>query len=128
MSDSGTAAVNATNKRRMKMNQYDHEDAFREANRFAGGKTKLADALKFVEKDYQAREIILHALETYQGLFDAFIAGVAWAREDAKKQDGALQECEVQGFDNRDDGFYLMVSPAIQIRKGMRLRELPKSI
>jgi hypothetical protein len=110
------------------MNQYDHEDAFKDANRFAGGRTKIADALKLADTEYQARAIILHAQETYQGLFDALIAGVDWAREQNKKQDGALQECEVGGFENREDGTWFLLSPAVRIYKGMRLRELPKSV
>jgi hypothetical protein len=37
------------------------------------------------------------------------------------------QTVEVLGFDNRDDGFYLKVDPAVRIYKGMRLRELPRN-
>lgn len=72
----------------MTVNEYDHEDAFKAANRCAGRYVKLADAIKFAESKDQARLIILDCQERYQFLFDAFIEGVAWGRENPRVGNG----------------------------------------
>ncbi len=69
------------------MNPYDHEDAFKSANRCAGRLTKLADALKTAETDLQARMIISDCQEKYQAIFDAFIEGVEYGRRNPKRVD-----------------------------------------
>lgn len=59
---------------------YDHEDAFKAANRCAGKRTKLADALKMADTADQGRLIILDCQEKYENLFEAFIEGVEYGR------------------------------------------------
>lgn len=67
------------------MNPYDHEDAFKDANLCAGRKTKLSEALKMAPDKDVARLIIADSQDRYQSLFDAFIEGVAYGRENPKK-------------------------------------------
>lgn len=67
------------------MNPYDHEDAFKSANRCAGRLTNLSEALKVADNENQARLIIEDCQDKYRKIFDAFIEGVAWAREQAKE-------------------------------------------
>ena len=66
------------------MNNYDHEDAFNSANIFAGGRTKLAEALKLATDKCQASKIIEDAQRQYENLFDAFIEGVDYGRKHPK--------------------------------------------
>ncbi len=68
------------------MNAYDHEDAFKPANRCAGAKTKIGEALKMADTQDQARLILLDLQERYQALFDAFIEGVDWGRKNPKAE------------------------------------------
>lgn len=63
------------------MNEYEHEDAIRDANLCAGRRTKLADALKSVTDKQQGLRIISEAQDRYLDIFEAFIEGVAWARD-----------------------------------------------
>ena len=67
------------------MNSYDHEDAFRDANLHAGKVTDMPTALHSVQNLDHARVIIADLQFQYDRVFEAFIAGVAWAREDMKK-------------------------------------------
>lgn len=67
------------------MNDYDHEDAFKEANRCAGRLTNLAEALKTAESRDQASRIIKDAQEVYLNLFNAFIEGVDYGRRNPRK-------------------------------------------
>ncbi len=69
------------------MNEYDHEDAFKSANRCAGRLTNLADALKMADTKDQARLIILDCQEKYQNLFTAFIEGVEYGRRNPKEME-----------------------------------------
>lgn len=69
----------------MSINTYDHEDAFQSANRCAGRRTQIADALKLANNQDQARAIILDAQKKYEDIFESFIEGVAWAREEFKR-------------------------------------------
>ncbi len=69
------------------MNIYDHEDAFKAANRCAGRLTSLADALKSAETNTQARLIIQDAQEKYEKLFNAFIEGVEFGRQNPKNKE-----------------------------------------
>lgn len=68
------------------MNIYDHEDAFKFANRIAGKLTKLSDALKICNTQEQARLVILDCQEKYEALFEAFIAGVDYGRKNPKDE------------------------------------------
>lgn len=67
------------------MNQYDHEDAFKDANLFAGSKTALADALKWCSDKDTARKIIEDAQRQHLNLFEAYIAGVEYGRLNPKE-------------------------------------------
>ena len=69
------------------MNIYDHEYAFKEANLCAGRRTKLADALGTAMDQHTARLIIQDCQDKYTNVFEAFIEGVAYARELAKIDD-----------------------------------------
>lgn len=62
------------------MNHYDHEDAFKEANLCAGRAVNLPEAIKLSLNKDQARLMILQCQDQYLALFDAFIQGVAWGR------------------------------------------------
>jgi hypothetical protein len=62
----------------------DHEDAFKEANRCAGRKTKLSDVLKHAITKEQAQLVIFDSQEKYKDLFDAFIEGVDYGRKNPK--------------------------------------------
>lgn len=68
------------------MNVYDHEDAFKSANRHAGSVVKLGDAIKHVTDRDSAVRIIDDCRNHYEDLFDAFISGVAWARQEEKNK------------------------------------------
>lgn len=68
------------------MNTYDHEDAFRDANLHAGRVIDLPAGLKTARSMDQARAMIGTMQDQYEKLFEAFIAGVAWAREEAKQR------------------------------------------
>lgn len=68
------------------MNPYDHEDAFKDANRCAGRTTQLAEALKQVETQTQARTIILDCQNQYEALFNAFIEGVEYGRKNPRSE------------------------------------------
>lgn len=62
------------------MNEYDHEDAFKYANRCAGRLTALADALKLSESKEQGQRIISVCMDNYEKLFTAFLEGVDFGR------------------------------------------------
>lgn len=66
------------------LNEYDHEDAFKDANLCAGRKTNLSDALKFCRDKDTARQIIGDLQGKHQALFEAFIEGVEWGRRHPK--------------------------------------------
>lgn len=66
------------------MNVYDHEDAFKSANRCAGRLTAMPDALKMADTQEQARLILLDLQDRYAKLFDAFIEGVEYGRSHPK--------------------------------------------
>lgn len=63
------------------MNEYDHEDAFKNANLCAGRLTKLSEALKFIKDRDTACAIILDCQKKYNDLFTAFIEGVDYGRK-----------------------------------------------
>lgn len=66
------------------MNHYDHEDAFKDANRCAGRRTKLSDALKVAANVDSARVIIEDCQEKYLTIFEAFLEGVEYGRRNPK--------------------------------------------
>lgn len=66
------------------MNEYDHGDAFKDANLHAGRVVSLPEVLKRVTSKEQARAAIGEALVTYENLFTAFIAGVDYGRKNPK--------------------------------------------
>jgi len=59
---------------------YEHEDAFKEANRCAGRRTDLARALKNCTGKDTAKLIIEDCKNKYENLFEAFIEGVEFGR------------------------------------------------
>lgn len=63
------------------MNHYDHEDAFKEANRCAGRATNISKALQTVETESQARLLLEDLQKQYVALFGAFIEGVEYGRK-----------------------------------------------
>lgn len=67
------------------MNVYDHEDAFADANRCAGRRTKLADALKSCTSKDMAVKMINDLQVIYLDLFEAFIEGVEYGRRNPKE-------------------------------------------
>ncbi len=67
------------------MNDYDHEDAFKDANRCAGRRTKLADALKLATTKQMGAQIIEDCQNKYLDFFEVFIEGVEWGRNNPKK-------------------------------------------
>jgi len=64
----------------------EHEDAFKSANLHAGKTVNMPDALKSCRDKDTAIRIIAELQTRYEECFDAFIAGVRWAREEAKKK------------------------------------------
>jgi hypothetical protein len=74
-----------------KVNAYDHEDAFKEANLCAGNKIKLVDALKICKDKEVARVIISELRDQYQALFDAFIEGVDYGRRNPLPEDEDIE-------------------------------------
>lgn len=69
------------------MNEYDHEDAFKDANLCAGRRTKLADALRRTHDKHLAHLIIADCQEKYLQIFEAFIEGVEWGRNNPKEKE-----------------------------------------
>jgi hypothetical protein len=65
----------------MRMSIYDHEDAFEAANLHAGRVIDLPAGLKAAKDMDQARMIIGTMQGQYENLFEAFVAGVSWARD-----------------------------------------------
>lgn len=70
------------------MNEYDHEDAFIDANSYAGRNVKLSEALKVAANKDTAKKMIEDCQDMYLALFTAFIAGVDWVREKEKYAKG----------------------------------------
>lgn len=68
------------------MKIYDHEDAFKAANLHAGRVIDLLVGLKCAEDMDQARAMISSMQGEYEKLFEAFIAGVSWARDTLEGQ------------------------------------------
>lgn len=62
-------------------NSYDHEDAFKAANLHAGRVIALPAGLKAARDMNHARVLIDSMQDDYQRLFDAFIEGVRYGRE-----------------------------------------------
>ncbi len=63
------------------VNEYDHEDAIKDANGYAGRNIDIPKALKFAASKDQAMVIIVGLQDDYLKMFNAFIAGVDWGRE-----------------------------------------------
>lgn len=64
--------------------EYEHEDAFKEANRCAGRLTRLAARLSNAVTDLEKRRVLEECRVEYQNLFSAFIAGVDFGRKNPK--------------------------------------------
>lgn len=62
------------------MNPYDHEDAFKAANLYAGRVIDLPAGLKACSDMDQAKIMIASMQGDYQQIFAAFIEGVAYGR------------------------------------------------
>lgn len=67
------------------MNEYDHEDAFKDASRCAGRLTNLSEAIKWASSKELASAIIYDSQKKYENLFTAFIEGVEWGRNNPRK-------------------------------------------
>lgn len=66
------------------MNEYDHDDAFREANLCAGKLTDIGNAIKSAESKLQAQIILEELKKQYEKYFTAFIEGVDYGRKHPK--------------------------------------------
>lgn len=63
------------------INQEDHEDAFKSANQCAGRLTDMVTELQACDSKERFAIIVLDLQKWYGKLFDAFIEGVAYGRD-----------------------------------------------
>lgn len=64
--------------------EYEHEDAFQEANKCAERLTSLSTALAYAKTEDEKAAAVYACRAAYQKFFSAFIAGVDYGRRNPK--------------------------------------------